>query len=206
MKIRKSPIAVLISAAWLIVIGVQCSPSVTTHKLSEQDLSRYKTYAYLPNSDTVKYADCEGEVVEQIVMQELNREMQKIGYRVDKEQPDLLIKTHVMFEQEQQQTTNPVYANYPYYYSGYSVGYTSPYYYSGYANVPRVVGNNVDEITYTEGTIAIDVIDAKTNEIIWRGWAEDPIDPDDFATEVQTYVDEVFDEYPVEDGEVDSAM
>ncbi len=185
---------------------MQCSPSVTTNKLSSKDLSKYKTYAYLPNSDTVQYRSYDEEMVEQIVMQEINSELQEVGYNVDQDNPDLLIKTHVMFEQEENTVTDPIYTDYSYYYPGYSVGYSSPYYYNNYTAVPNVVGYDVDEITYTEGTIAIDVIDAKTNEIIWRGWAEDPIVPDNFAQEVKQYVDQVFEEYPIEDGEVDSAM
>ena len=205
MKTKRNIITVL-SVSVAVFLGVQCSPNVTTTKMSSKDLSNYKTYAYLPTSDTVNYRDLQEDMVEEVVMNEINSEMQEIGYSVNKDQPDLLIKTHVMFEQEESTVTDPVYTDYPYYYPGYSVGYASPYYYTGYNTIPRIAGYDVDEITYTEGTIAIDVIDAKTNEIIWRGWAENPISPDNFASEVKGYVDEVFEEYPVEDGEAGSSM
>ncbi|MFP4092192.1 MAG: DUF4136 domain-containing protein [Cyclobacteriaceae bacterium] len=43
------------------------------------------------------------------------------------------------------------------------------------------------------------MIDAETNEIVWRGWAEESISPDNFEDEVEDYVDDIFDEYPLDD-------
>jgi hypothetical protein len=30
-------------------------------------------------------------------------------------------------------------------------------------------------IPYDEGTIVVDVIDARTNALVWRGWAQDSV-------------------------------
>ena len=190
----------IVSLFALVFISVQCGPKVTANKLNDVDLSKYKTYAFLPNPDTIRYRNIDGSLVEEKVMDEINQDMQARGYTIDKDNPDLLIKTNAMFEQEEELVSDPVaYTNYGYYTPGFTPGYTSPYYYSGYNTVGNVTGGyGVEEVQYTEGTIVIDLIDAETDEIVWRGWAEEAIEPENFVTEVREYVDEVFDEYPVE--------
>ena len=63
----------------------------------------------------------------------------------------------------------------------------------GHANIPNY--HPVD--TFAPGTILIDVIDANTRELIWRGWAEEVIENfnADYKT-VANYVDDIVDKYP----------
>jgi hypothetical protein len=60
------------------------------------------------------------------------------------------------------------------------------------------VGYDVDQITYTEGTFVIDIIDAKKDQVIWRGWSQDRVAPENLKLEIANYVDEIFDEYPLD--------
>ena len=63
----------------------------------------------------------------------------------------------------------------------------------GHANITNY--QPVD--TFAPGTILIDVIDASTRELIWRGWAEEVIE--DFNADYKTvanYVDDIVDKYP----------
>ncbi|MEK6478308.1 DUF4136 domain-containing protein [Catalinimonas sp. 4WD22] len=196
MKLYKQLIPIL---GIISILFTQCGPTVQTNKTASVDLSKFDTYAYLPNSDTVDYTRLQEELVEEKTMEAINTQMQEVGYNVNKDNPDLLIKTHIMFDQEENVVADPIYTSYNYYYPGYSVGYTSPYYYTGYTNVNRVAGYDIDEVEYTEGTMAVDIINAETNEIVWRGWAEETISPDNFEEDLKSYVEEIFDEYPVED-------
>ncbi len=40
------------------------------------------------------------------------------------------------------------------------------------------------------GTLVVDIFDARTNELIWRGWAEDALDDNPKPEKVQMYVSE----------------
>ena len=90
-------------------------------------------------------------------------------------------------------------STYDYYTPGFYTPTTlDPYYYTGYATIPTVTGTGIREVEYTEGTFVVDVIDAKDNQIVWRGWSETPVDPEDLDTSIRNYIDNIFEEYPVE--------
>jgi Domain of unknown function (DUF4136) len=63
----------------------------------------------------------------------------------------------------------------------------------GHANIANFQAVNA----YPPGTILIDVIDASTRQLIWRGWAEEVLEnyQADFKT-VANYVDDIIDKYP----------
>lgn len=53
---------------------------------------------------------------------------------------------------------------------------------------------------YLEGTLILDVVDAKTNEVIWRGWASKSLDrnpkPDKVRKYVAQAVEHILEEFP----------
>jgi hypothetical protein len=56
-------------------------------------------------------------------------------------------------------------------------------------------------IPYEEGTIVFDVIDARTNALVWRGWAQDSItgvleNPDRMADYVKTAARKIMERFP----------
>ncbi len=92
---------------------------------------------------------------------------------------------------------NPVYTNYSYYRPGFYVGpYYRNYIYNNYFTVPRIAGNGIQQVPYKEGTIVIDLIDRRTNEIVWRGRAEDVVDPNNLDEELRLYVNAIFEKFP----------
>lgn len=199
MNIKRTHIQIF-SIITVLFLFTQCGPTVQTSKTSNVDLDKFDTYAYLPSPDTVDYDQLSGEVVEEKTMTAINNEMQEAGYNIDKDNPDLLVKTHVMLDKDIETYADPIYSTYDYYYPGFTVGYPSPYYYTNYSAVPEVVGYDIDAIPYTEGTMVVDIINTKTNEIVWRGWAEEEtITAENFQEDLRNYVNEIFDEYPVDD-------
>jgi len=42
-------------------------------------------------------------------------------------------------------------------------------------NHGAVVGNEINVVDYEEGTLVIDMVDARTNQLVWRGWAIDSL-------------------------------
>lgn len=77
------------------------------------------------------------------------------------------------------------YTVYPYTYhfqQGINIYNTTPHGFTyGNPYVPYVIGNYFEKIDFSEGTLIIDMIDRKTNKLVWRGWSKEAItEPGDF--------------------------
>jgi hypothetical protein len=178
--------------------------TTTTHIYSDSvkgtDFTKYKTYAWLPGKkDTATKSVLNNEIVQQNIRQRVNMEMENRGFKLDTTKPDVLVLVHTMFEQKKDVVQTPLYSSYDYFYPGFYTGIWYPYYYGYYYNVPRVVGYDIREVQYTEGTIVIDIIDREKNTLVWRGWAENRISkPDEFQKTLGSKIGKIFEKYPVQ--------
>jgi hypothetical protein len=176
---------------------VGCGPKVDTNKRTAQSLDSFESYAFLPNQDTIQTSSYDNAQVNEIVIDEIRQNMDDLNYRLDRNQPDLLVYYHLMLDEEMSVNANPVYTNYSYYRPGFYVGpYYRNYAYNNYFTVPRIAGNSVQQVPYKEGTIVIDLINRRTNEIVWRGRAEDVITPGNLDEELRAYVNAIFERLP----------
>jgi hypothetical protein len=71
-----------------------------------------------------------------------------------------------------------------------SAGYSTPEY-----------GGGTQVVQYEEGTLMIDIADAGTNELIWRGWAQFDIgaalrDPEVLTAQIDEAVAKMFEHFP----------
>jgi hypothetical protein len=179
------------------ILFTSCGPKVDADKKTARSMSSFDTYAFLPNQDTIQTSNYDNARVNEIVIDQIRNKMQEKNYRLDRNQPDLLVYYHLMMDEEMAVNANPVYTNYSYYRPGHYVGpYYRNYAYNNYFTIPRIAGNNVQQIPYKEGTLVIDLIDRRTNEIVWRGSAEDVIDRNDLEAELRTYVNAIFERLP----------
>jgi hypothetical protein len=181
----------------LSILMVSCGPKVSTDKKTAKSLDSFSSYAFLPNQDTIKTTQYDNRYVNEIVIDEINENMQDQDYRLDRNQPDLLVYYHLMMDEEVAVNASPVYTNYSYYRPGYYVGpYYRNYAYNNYFTIPRIAGTSIQQIPYKEGTIVIDIIDRRTNEILWRGRANDVVTPNNLEEELRQYVNAIFEEFP----------
>lgn len=181
----------------MLLILYACGPRVQTGKTANVDLDNYQTYAWLPNGDSIQNDKYDDELLNQTIVQEVNQEMQAKGYTLDRTNPDLLVLVHTMFDEETSTVREPIYATYDYYAPGMYVNpYYDPYYYYDYNQITSIIGYDVDQVEYTEGTLVIDLIDKDTNTVVWRGTAEDYVRPYNLRVQVANYIDEIFDEFP----------
>lgn len=74
--------------------------------------------------------------------------------------------------QEKIQATSYGYSYYPYHY--------------GYG------GHRVDIYQYTEGTLILDLVDAQTEQLVWRGYATDTLEQNPSPEKVESRLDEAF--------------
>lgn len=179
------------------LLVISCGPKVNTSKKTAKNLESFTSYAFLPNQDTIQTSNYDNAFVNEVVIDEINVNMQELDYRLDRNQPDLLVYYHLMLDEEVAVNASPVYTNYSYYRPGYYVGpYYRNYAYNNYFTVPRLAGSAIEQIPYKEGTIVIDIIDRRTNEIVWRGRANDMITPTNLEEKLRNYVDAIFEEFP----------
>ncbi len=74
---------------------------------------------------------------------------------------------------------------------GYGIGYgRGAYYGRGY------YGSSIEVDQYTEGTLFIDIVDAKTNELVWRGWVKRRVTDNIKESMINKAVAQVFKKYP----------
>ncbi|PPK88908.1 uncharacterized protein DUF4136 [Neolewinella xylanilytica] len=180
---------------------VSCGPQVTTAQPTNADLSKYRTFAYLPNADIeMQDSNLDQEQVNQRIIETVNTQMQQEGYQMDRDNPDLLVLISVKRNQEVETTTDPVYATYPY--GTYGVNTVSPYYnnyyYNDFYNYGSVVGYDTDTYNYTEGTLIISLVDRESRNTVWKGMTSEAIYSGSTTEEIAQLVDDIFDEYPIE--------
>lgn len=147
--------------------------SVSTDYDKGTDFSRYHTYAWYqaeptgqrptPTYDT--FADRRIRVA-------LEAQLPAKGVTRATARPDLKIAYDVSVKTEQQ--ADPTYALAPGFGYGYSYWYGYRYNYGFNRFGP---GTYQPINTYNVGTVVIDFVDAKDNELVWRGVGESVVDP-----------------------------
>lgn len=138
----------------LLMIVVSCS-SVNVYSDYDKttDFTGYKTYAfYKKGIDKVEISDLD----KKRILRAIERELKAKGM-VLSDNPDLLVNIFTKSREKIDVYNNSYYGWYPWYY-GYG-GYYGPGYGFGYTNVS----------SSTEGTLFIDLIDARKKELAWQG-------------------------------------
>lgn len=136
---------------FLLLILTSCS-SVTVYSDYDKtvDFAPYKTYAYFkPGIDKVEISDLD----KRRILRAIDDQMQAKGF-TKSDNPDLLI--NIFTKSREQVDVNQFSAGWGY---GWGWGW-NPY---------MMYGNQTTVSTSTEGTLYIDLIDAKKKEMIWQG-------------------------------------
>ena len=188
--------AVIVLALLMSLSG--CASLVSTNLDRSANFSQYKTFGWLPAEVKVKNPVYDSKLIDRNIKYAVEQEFAKRGIARNQTQPDLLVKYHTFTEKKKQQYNN--YNPYPFY--GYGWG-MMPYrwawrmpYYGGWGG-----GFNNREYTYTAGTLVLDVIDNRTNELIWRGSIEGDVDNvNRLQKQVDKAVQAIMKKYPVKPG------
>lgn len=179
---------------FFILIIFSCAPkSPTAVILSEKadyaDLNAYKTYAWLPPD----------EDFEEIAIMAVEEQLQKRGYILDVNEPDILVAVHVINEGSEEDVRTPLYSHYDYRGPGFYSGPFQNFYYNDQITVPIMSGYGTEQLNYFLGTVVVDIIDREKMEIVWRGWAEDQRNhPLDVLNDLPGYIVQIFEKHPVQ--------
>ena len=147
------PIAQLVTIASLAIGTTASAQSVSYDYDRSTDFSRLKTYAWVPGTNL------KDELNHQRIMAAVDAQLAAKGFtRVERSaNPDVLVAYHAGFSRELE-------------INGYASGW------GGYRWGPARTGTaRVEQVTV--GTLVVDMVNAKSNTIVWRGIATKDLDP-----------------------------
>jgi len=136
------------------------------------DFNRYKTFGWGHSEVKVNNPKYSSDLINKNIKTTVENELAKRGITVDPSDPDFLISYQTYTEKKENVSGgHPFYGPYGYPLRFYPYGFGwgwgwFPFY--GY-NPPR-------PYSFTEGTLIIDITDAKSKELIWRGTVSGKID------------------------------
>jgi len=188
-------ITTILAAAFMM----SCGSGSNISKDASKKLKNYNTYSYLPNKDTINDKAYNNDRIHEVIISTINNNMSAEGYAIENSTPDVLVFVHAMFDEKiAEVNTDPVYTNFSYYRPGLYVGpYYEDYTYENYFTVQRITADDaVKQLPYKEKSIVIDLIDRRTNKILWRGTADEEIGSKRLERDLRNYVDEIFKEFP----------
>jgi len=185
----------LYSLAIIAILAVSCAAKLdnfSSERLSQKDFSQYKTYAFIPTTDT-QYARMINRIaLVPALQQEAISLLTAKGFSLDTLHPDCLFTYHLVvnrdYDVNRQQynayNQTPVnVASVPMYTNSNSaiVGSTmvrsgtapgsNVYYYSS-DNRPYAYGGKVHIDTLRQGSMVVDMIDAESKKVVWRSVLE----------------------------------
>ncbi|WP_297868712.1 DUF4136 domain-containing protein [uncultured Flavobacterium sp.] len=163
-----------LSVFFLVIILASCSSvRVNADYDKKANFTNYKTFAYLKSGiDKVEISDLD----KKRILNSIEEVMISKGF-TKSENPDILIS---IFTKERERVD--VYQNY-----GFGWGW-NPYWGMGYTNV----------MTSPEGTLFIDIIDAKTKELVWQGEGSGYLtkDTEKKDARIKEFVTRILEQYP----------
>jgi len=134
--------------AFLTLTAAAYAQNVNTDSDPAARFSEYRTYAWTTGTASPN------PLGEQRIHEAVNRQLGAKGLSVNRERPDLVVATHVMSHEEKEIVAD-----------GFAYG---PWWYGGGITTTRVN-------TYLQGTLVVDIYDAATKKMIWRGTATDTV-------------------------------
>lgn len=191
MKQRLS--LLLLAVAALLLAACSSGPQIKADYDPSVDFSQYQTFNfYNPMGiENPNYSSILGQMFRDAI----TREMEKRGYTLA-DNPDLMMNVSAILEDKTKVTTynDPMYGGY----YGYRRGFYDPWYGYGY-------GTSTHVSQYTEGTVNIDMVDAKAKRMVWEGIAVGRVNEDRSNAEVREAINagvlEMFSSYPFRAGQ-----
>lgn len=187
------PISLLLIAAFaLLLTACSSGPQIKADYDPSVDFSGYQTFNfYNPMGiENPNYSS----IIGQMFREAITREMEQRGYTLS-DDPDLMMNVSAILEDKTKVTTynDPMYGGY----YGYRAGFYDPWYGYGY-------GTSTHVSQYTEGTVNIDMVDARAKRMVWEGIAVGRVDEDRSNAEVREAINsgvaEMFSAYPFRAG------
>jgi hypothetical protein len=162
----------------ILLIAACSSVQVNSDYDKKVDFTPYKTFAY--HKTGIDKADI-SDLDKKRILRSIDESMIAKGF-TKSESPDILV---AFFTKEREQV------NVNQYNAGWGYGWR-------YGWNPYIWGGNTSVSRYTEGTLYIDIIDAKKKELIWQGEGEGVLtkNVDKKDENIKEFVSKILEQYP----------
>ncbi len=177
-------------AAVVLVAFGGCS-SVRVDSNPRVNFSKYKTYAWMePDVKAGRNPAYYNELASQNVESTVDNVLGGKGLQRTESRPDLLIGYHFFVEQKTRTVTDPA----PFYGPYYGWGRWG---WQGWGPSWYGWGGGRRQEQYNAGTVVVDMVDARTRKLVWRGSVEDAVNsPARISTELARQVEKIVEKYP----------
>lgn len=169
--------------------------SVSADYNTNNDFTKYKTYAWLAPGDSVLNRPAPEKLFGGYIEKAANEELKSRGLKFVSEKPDVVLMFFTSVEEittYSQSATLSVGV-------GVGVGYLG-YYGGGYyvgGSVP-VAGGKITATTKEDGSLAYSMYDTSTGKLVWTGKAEKKFKmSDDIAKIIEDYTIRIFKKLPI---------
>ena len=147
------------------------------------DFSSFKTYAWYDGQQSIKEEDPLGH---QRVMDAVDQQMSAKGFSKASSNPDVYVTYNAEDNEQVRMDTTSM---------GY--GYGGDWYWGG--GMGMGMGSSTTQVrTYTQGTLIVDIWDAKKKQLVWRGVGSETVsnNPESNAKKIDGTVADMFKKYP----------
>jgi hypothetical protein len=147
---------------------ISCSESFqsSSWKAQSADFRQYKTFAWAAPGDTALTMRRDDKLFAGTIYLYANKELKKKGMVFVKAKPDAVF----MFDTQVEDRTR--YSQAPSMSVGF--GYGGPGYYVG--GMAPVAGGQITAVPFMQGRLIIEMFDARSGKLLWRGWADRTVD------------------------------
>jgi len=170
----------LFRACFIVLIGMLfCCSTMKINVDYDQDASflEYKSYRWIPHKPKVKPPRMiDHTLLEKRIKNAVDAELAAKGFtRVMEERPDILVAFHIGAQNKVDVT------HYGYRYGPHG----------------RWWGHRAEVHRYKEGTLILDIVDAETKQLVWRGSARDAVHrPQDLDEKLLEAVEKILVQFP----------
>lgn len=145
----------------IMIVAASCSSiKVSSDFDKTAGFSSYKTYAFTPEAQKMEGIN---DLNRNRLLSAIETELVAKGFSKAESNPDVLIDIQLKGEQKQTATANSS--------GGYGYGYR-------YGMGGGMSTTTINYETYVDGTLFVDMIDAKKNQLVWQGRGTKTVDPD----------------------------
>lgn len=206
----------------LLLFGIiACSTYTSFHSSYDHsiDFSKYKTFAWLPDSGMVARKDSfrntayDNDVIRNNVKNYISHDLSKRALRMEVDSPDVLMQLVLLNEKRERYVADyyPYYRSpyYPYYF--YNPFY-HPFYYPYYDHYTYYGWGCYDfycdytpsvyKETFVRGTVTVNMFDRKQKKLVWTASAEGNIyDPTYIEQDIHPAIQKIMKRFPIKEVE-----
>lgn len=168
-----------------LFLAMACQPSIQVfHDYDRQiDLSAYRSYDWkmFDAPESAQHPLYDNELNNKRIRTAVEKAMNSKGYRQVSESPDLYIHYHIVIEDKSVVIRESDLHNYNTYW----------------------LGLDTNAYQYKEGSLIVDLMDARTNELVWRGWAVailEDLNPKNAEQRLDRTIERIFEGLPASSG------